>query len=861
MRRCSVLRALKKSRAGLAAMVLAVVVMALVQPLAMAAGWTLIGWNNLGMHCMDADFQFFSVLPPYNTIHSQIIDSSGNRVTNPAGITVTYEAIADPAGSINTTSQGKTNFWQFVQPLFGASPAPDMGLAGWAMPTAQNVPQTMDFISANLWFKAEGIPITPYDDAFKKNNYPLMRMTARDQSNVVLATTDIVVPVSDEMDCRACHSSGSDPQAQPPSGWAWNTSPGHDVKLNVLLIHDAHQGGKVLFQSALAAKGYDPAGLYATVTAATTSVLCAACHPSEALAAGGFAGVPPLTQSMHGLHKGVTDPSTGLTLDAVGNRNACYRCHPGQTTQCLRGAMGNAVAADGTRLINCQNCHGQMSNVGSPTRRGWLNEPNCQACHTGTATHNNGQIRYTDTLASTGQLRQAVDATFATNPDAPATGLSLYRFSTGHGGLYCQACHGSQHAEFPSREPNDNIQSIERQGHPGMLVECTTCHSQPNTVTGGPHGIHPVGQTWIGSHSDAAEAGRTACQACHGTDYRGTVLSRSQADRTLSTSFGSKPFWRGFQIGCYACHNGPNSDTANSNRPPVVTNASVSTTLNTAVTLGLNASDPDGNPLSLRIVSQAAHGTVGLTGNLATYYPSSGFTGQDSFTFAAWDGSTNSNLGTVTVTVGGGGCTFDVSPTVIPPYSHAGGTGTVTVTAPGGCAWSAGSNVGWITLDLPASGSGNGSVTYHVAVNNSDAARAGTLTVAGQALQVTQDGLSPVPLADLTGSFSSLSEACGKSCTIRGSFTVLNQGTVSSGPTAVEYYLSTGPSLGDTHLFLKRTKVKRLSPGQEVTKNITLKTPKSVTSHGKYVIAVIDPAGLIAESDKVNNVIVYGPLP
>jgi hypothetical protein len=77
------------------------------------------------------------LLPPYNTINAQLIDPNGNLVTNP-GITVTYQAVADPDGSINTTSQGKTNFWQFVLPLFGASPAFDVGLTGVAMPGAGN---------------------------------------------------------------------------------------------------------------------------------------------------------------------------------------------------------------------------------------------------------------------------------------------------------------------------------------------------------------------------------------------------------------------------------------------------------------------------------------------------------------------------------------------------------------------------------------------------------------------------------------------------------------------------------------------------------------------------------------------------
>jgi hypothetical protein len=38
-----------------------------------APGTRLVGWNNLGMHCMDADFGVFSLLPPYNTVHAQLV--------------------------------------------------------------------------------------------------------------------------------------------------------------------------------------------------------------------------------------------------------------------------------------------------------------------------------------------------------------------------------------------------------------------------------------------------------------------------------------------------------------------------------------------------------------------------------------------------------------------------------------------------------------------------------------------------------------------------------------------------------------------------------------------------------------------
>src|SRR6516162_9737777 len=100
-------------------------------------------------------------------------------------------------------------------------------------------------------------------------------------------------------------------------------------------------------------------------------------------------------------------------------------------------------------------------------------------------------------------MRAPADATFATTPNTPAAGLSLYRFSIGHGGLQCEACHGSTHAEFPSTHRNNNLRNQALQGHAGVMAECTTCHTTlPQTINGGPHGMHPIGQAWVGRHSD-----------------------------------------------------------------------------------------------------------------------------------------------------------------------------------------------------------------------------------------------------------------------------------------------------------------------------------------------------------------------
>jgi len=526
-------------------------------------GWTVVAWNNLGMHCMDADFSLFAILPPYNTIQAQVVDPSGRLVKSGTTVSVTYEAVADPAGSINTTSRGKTNFWDHAASLFGATVPVDAGLAGKDMPGPANVPKAMTFEAARGWFVAEGIPITPYDDAGRKNTYPLMKVTARDAAGAVLASTRVVLPVSDEMDCRGCHGSGSAPAARPAAGWVFDPDPERDYRRNVLRLHDEAAAGSPAYVPALIAAGYDPAGLETTATTRGKAVLCAACHSSEALPGSGRAGIPPLTRAVHALHAGVADPATGLSLGASANRSACYRCHPGSETKCLRGAMGNATAADGTMLMQCQDCHGGMAAVGAATRTGWLDEPTCQQCHTGTATRNSGQIRFTSVFDGSGAPRVPADGRFATNVDTPAAGLSLYRFSSGHGGLQCSACHGSTHAEYPSSHENDNLQSLDLQGHAGTLGECAACHGAnvPRTASGGPHGMHPVGAWWVEEHGDYAEhGGLAACRACHGADDRGTVLSRTFAARTFDVEDVNVSFAAGASVGCYSCHDGPDGE-------------------------------------------------------------------------------------------------------------------------------------------------------------------------------------------------------------------------------------------------------------------------------------------------------------
>jgi hypothetical protein len=266
---------------------------------------------------------------------------------------------------------------------------------------------------------------------------------------------------------------------------------------------------------------------------------------------------------------------------------SCYQCHPGQNTKCLRGAMFNGG-------LICQDCHGGMKQVGNDfslnfsaatpfpagadmTKRiPWANVPKCQSCHTGDAVSNLGITDSTVIRAKDGiRLLQA----FRTNDTVNATPITatnkrfaenesgantvLYRLSKGHSGLFCESCHGSTHAEWPvlpesgASVSNDNMAAIQMQGHTGKIIECTACHAAGSLPVslGGPHGMHPVGDSrFISGHEDIVSGNnRAQCQACHGLTGQGTVLSQVAVNRTV----GNRTFTKGEQISCNRCHGNP----------------------------------------------------------------------------------------------------------------------------------------------------------------------------------------------------------------------------------------------------------------------------------------------------------------
>ena len=114
------------------------------------------------------------------------------------------------------------------------------------------------------------------------------------------------------------------------------------------------------------------------------------------------------------------------------------------------------------------------------------------------------------------------------------------------------------------------------------------------------------------------------------------------------------------------------------------------------------------------------------TGTVKTYSNSAGHLGSFADT-AAFPGTSS--------------CTYTVSPPS-QSFGAAGGSGSFSVTAGSGCAWTATTASTFITITAGASGTGSGTVFYSVAPNSSSSARSGSLTIAGQTVTVQQSGAS-----------------------------------------------------------------------------------------------------------------------
>ncbi len=336
------------------------------------------------MHCVDKSFAVFSILPPYNVVDAQVVRLSGPPAAPCSSTRPRWTSATPPP----PTRPGRSTPPAWARATSGSSRGALRrgALAGRRAPGHVDAGRRTDHRRGHAGLgrrrgalPAPGIPIFPLDDAGQVNRYPLMRFSALDKAGKVLGSHRHRAPGlgGDLLPDLSRHRAGR----PPPAG----AGPGRPIR--------TWRRSRAGTCSSCTTPGPGPS--------LTAPVLCASCHYSPAL---DLAGDRPLGRAaaardhvgvMHAFHAdkmaGLVDApvASGGAVPSAAATQACYQCHPGATTQCLRGAM--------TTEVDCQNCHGGMAAVGggAPLRAGgsvdgandgharrpWLDLPRCQSCH------------------------------------------------------------------------------------------------------------------------------------------------------------------------------------------------------------------------------------------------------------------------------------------------------------------------------------------------------------------------------------------------------------------------------------------------------------------------------------------------
>jgi Putative binding domain, N-terminal len=161
----------------------------------------------------------------------------------------------------------------------------------------------------------------------------------------------------------------------------------------------------------------------------------------------------------------------------------------------------------------------------------------------------------------------------------------------------------------------------------------------------------------------------------------------------------------------------------------------------------------------------------------------------------------NLALGSAVVTINQGSspsvpvptCQVEVSPKTA-SVAAAGGSLAVAVSASQGCSWTATSNQNWISIAQGASGSGTGTIQLNV-LQNTGAARAGSVTVAGTTVSVTQAAAATCSFTINPTSFSNVATS-GGNATVTVTTTAGCAWTATGAPNWVAINPSSGTGTG-----------------------------------------------------------------
>ena len=543
------------------------------------------------------------------------INSAGSAILangpNPDVTPITFPVLSSvaPNGTVY-----KTNFWDIVLQAYGPfyppgilatfEPEPDQGLPmpnveqlwlgngtltaeqqsmpGIVIPYTNNDPQAFELFTVDQpffttfpfgyvshdvnWFEGAGVPITAFDDAGRENPWPLYRFQAHDGSGTVLASTDVVLPISGEANCGACHN---DPLEDGGNGSA--TQALVDAEIDLATASDDIDMSVPLEVSKEWAADLNLIRLHdlkhSTNLEDNTPVVCQSCHytPALDLAQVGPKGpgdadangrqqtnVRSMSNVMHSHHGAINvedNPDGTVSVVESGGRalfpamppavngndfrdpllagevlnETCYQCHPGRRTDCLRGAM-----ATGGML--CQDCHGDMEQVGNdfskdvtpgnpgdfhveadfytnPTtlRVPWANEPGCGSCHTGDVIDN--MHADADTLGSPTDGIRLMQA-FRIG-DAKATPIVPTNKRFAENVVTADDLPG-----HPDAIGNPMLYRVSK-GHEGVF--CEACHGATHGIwpNGNPNANDNVAAMQLQGHTGTI----TECSTCHSSSF------------------------------------------------------------------------------------------------------------------------------------------------------------------------------------------------------------------------------------------------------------------------------------------------------------------------------------------------------
>lgn len=415
-----------------------------------------------GLHLMDGALPFFSIREPGSRFAAQVIarDPSPKILLGEVEVDWQLQDIWTGAANRSALRQGRLApdaderaLISEAIPLLPMVTADPEAVPQSARPGAFFAPYPTLLVRAGDAAGADSLAAAESGDRAGLEDQGRSQEEKAERSKA--CATRLVLPVSMEMACNACHDKGG-PGEEP-------VSLGMDraTAMDILRVHDKRNNTRL--EKAAGEKG---------------PVDCHACH------AGGDAplkaGDPPnLSAAMHGFHAAMRPQGAQL----------CESCHASEEYGLTRFYRDFHAAWD----LDCTRCHGALADhaisllkyeaargsraaaarlpkVAALTsrqvqdivpRQPGQNLPHCSGCH---------------------------DLKVKPDPDAASafnkwTASQAERFTQAlddSGQLRCPSCHGTPHALYPAEEEIDNLQPMQYQNLAAPLGaggNCAVCHT------------------------------------------------------------------------------------------------------------------------------------------------------------------------------------------------------------------------------------------------------------------------------------------------------------------------------------------------------------------------------------------------